>query len=108
MTFVHRFFNLREIFFSFQNNLSNNNGRLNYNGALKKASKFRFSKPLSQGIEFLARGAEFLGFKREEIKNCTLSTCSHLLVNEKRRATDQAYLKIFVVLSEHSLPPDFA
>ena len=29
---------------SFQNNLSNNNGRLNYNGALKKASKFRFSK----------------------------------------------------------------
>ena len=29
---------------SFQNNLSNNNERLNYNGALKKASKFRFSK----------------------------------------------------------------
>jgi hypothetical protein len=29
---------------SFQNNLTNNNGRLNYNGILKKASKFRFSK----------------------------------------------------------------
>jgi outer membrane protein assembly factor BamB len=29
---------------SFQNNLTNNNGRLNYNGQLKKALKFNFSK----------------------------------------------------------------
>ena len=29
---------------SFQNNLTNNNGRLNYDGKFKKAKKFRFSK----------------------------------------------------------------
>mgnify|MGYP006154404341 CR=1 FL=1 len=29
---------------SFQNNLTNNNGRLNYDGKLKKALKFNFSK----------------------------------------------------------------
>ena len=36
---------------SFQNNLTNNNGKLNYDGNLKKASKFKFSK-INQFAEF--------------------------------------------------------
>ncbi len=39
----------------------------------REDSKFRFTKSLSQAIEYIAKGGELLGFGREEIKNCNLS-----------------------------------